>query len=256
MPAPANESDRHWQLKRLAAAWAHNQGFRILATELRLPRTPYRADLAAAATARGLPATTAVFECKQSRADFLHDSRSMQDTRQKIEELQNRLSHLTRLLGTHYPNLRQGEELFPQFETRIHAARIDHKGYAQTEKRLRTLQRQLHAGTKFEKILGWNLFDLHYLVMDPGLAQPSELPAGWGLLVARRDALDLEVPPERCHPDDSMRLELLTAMARQNSRQALSDLDLTVDWDGLRGTAGANPPLESFTAGQEPPSHP
>ncbi len=47
MPAPANESSRHWELKRAAAAWALDQGFDLIATELRLPRTPYRADVAA-----------------------------------------------------------------------------------------------------------------------------------------------------------------------------------------------------------------
>ncbi len=226
MPAPANESARHWELKRAAASWALHQGFDLVAAELRLPRTPYRADLVGCLLSGSEPVLTAVFECKQSRADLLQDSRSISETRSRIEELQSRLDHLTRLLGLHYPNLRQGEELFPQFETRIHAEKIGHAGYARTERQLRSLQRHLHAGTKFDKVLGWNLIDLHYLVVEKDILRGSEIPEGWGLLVRENDQLTLQAAPRRCGPEPKLRQELLAAMARQGTHRTLREMNV------------------------------
>ncbi len=176
------------------------------------------------------PVLTAVFECKQSRADLLHDSRSVSETRTRIEELQDRLDRLTHLLGLHYPSLRQGDELFPQFETRVRAEEIHHQGYATAERQLRTLQRRLHAGTKFDKISGWQLIDLHYLVVEPNIVCRSEIPEAWGLLVRENNRLKLEAAPRRIDVPPERRGELVEAMARQATQRTLRDLDVSL-WD-------------------------
>jgi len=74
-PPSRTETAAHRELKRLALDWAAARRLVLAATEVRLPRSPYRADVAAA-TPRALApnAFTAVFECKVSRADFLRDS--------------------------------------------------------------------------------------------------------------------------------------------------------------------------------------
>ena len=68
------ESAAHRELKRLAWDWACARRMILGATEVRLPRANYRADVVTA-TPRILAtnAVTAVFECKVSRADFLRD---------------------------------------------------------------------------------------------------------------------------------------------------------------------------------------
>src|SRR6185503_15377110 len=66
------ETEHHSRLKTLALAWAQANGFAICAPEVRVPRSGFRADVAACS--RGAGARTAVFECKQSRADLLKDA--------------------------------------------------------------------------------------------------------------------------------------------------------------------------------------
>ncbi len=44
---PAGETAAHRELKRLAMAWAGEVGFDIVASEVRVPRSGFRADVAA-----------------------------------------------------------------------------------------------------------------------------------------------------------------------------------------------------------------
>ena len=47
-PMPAGESANHVRLKALARAWARANGFPICASEVRVPRSGFRADVAEA----------------------------------------------------------------------------------------------------------------------------------------------------------------------------------------------------------------
>ena len=49
----AGETEPHRELKRLAAAWARANRLGLVATEVRLPRSGYRADVAAASMSAG-----------------------------------------------------------------------------------------------------------------------------------------------------------------------------------------------------------
>ena len=65
------EGRAHRELKQLAVAWARANRLTLTGTEVRLPRSAYRADVAAATSRQlGPNAVTAVFECKASRARF------------------------------------------------------------------------------------------------------------------------------------------------------------------------------------------
>ena len=73
--AALGEGAAHRELKLLTVAWARANRFALTGTEVRLPRSSYRADVAAATPRQlGAQAATAVFECKTSRADFLRDA--------------------------------------------------------------------------------------------------------------------------------------------------------------------------------------
>ena len=111
------ESAAHRELKRLALAWARAHRFMLAATEVRLPRSGYRADVAAA-TPRVLAenACTAVFECKASRADFLRDSSREAGAAELLVRMSERLMALRALIGGHRPDLRRREELFPEWD--------------------------------------------------------------------------------------------------------------------------------------------
>ncbi len=189
------ESAAHRELKRLALEWALHHRMVLGATEVRLPRSGYRADVAAA-TPRALAANafTAVFECKVSRADFLRDSAPEAGAADSIARLSERLTALRALIGGHRPDLRRGEELFPEFDA-FDLRGLRHQTHDELEAELRIAQRKLHECTKFAKLGRWRAASLLYIVAEEGLFAPFELPDGWGLLVRRGAVLELAVKP-------------------------------------------------------------
>lgn len=80
------ETDAHRGLKRLAFAWARNAGLPVIGCEVRVPKSPDRADVAA--VSRHLmtaEAVVALFECKQCRANFLKNQADEPSTRRTAE---------------------------------------------------------------------------------------------------------------------------------------------------------------------------
>ncbi len=196
-PRPGNraESAAHRELKRLALEWARMHRLLIAATEVRLPRSGYRADVAAA-TPRVLSANafTAVFECKASRADFLRDSAREAGAAELLVRMSERLMALRALIGGHRPDLRRREELFPELDA-VDLRGLRHETHEQLQAEFQAAQRKLHEGTKFAKLARWRAASLLYVVAEEGLFAPHELPDGWGLLVRRGATLELSVNP-------------------------------------------------------------
>eukprot|EP01034_Spumella_vulgaris_P018294 gene18294-23361_t len=108
------ETENHKRLKALTLAWARANGFAIATAEVRVPKSGYRADVAACS--RGEARRTAVFECKQARADLLKDARREDEARAQVAALTERLRKLEELIGGHRPDLRKGESLFAEFD--------------------------------------------------------------------------------------------------------------------------------------------
>ena len=196
MTAPGtSESPAHRELKRLALAWAAARRLVLGATEVRLPRSNYRADVAAA-TPRSLSANafTAVFECKASRADFLIDSAPEKGAREEIAGLRTRLTALRGLIASHRPDLRRSEELFAEFDA-YDLRGLRHETHDELSAALRIAERKFLEGTKFARLFRWRSASLLYLVTEDELLDPTELPEGWGWLVRRGDALELRARP-------------------------------------------------------------
>ncbi len=244
----AAESPAHGELKRLAIEWARSRRLALAAMEVRLPRSAYRADVAAA-TPRALAsnALTAIFECKASRADFLRDSAPEMETAGSITRLRERLDHLHALIGGHRPDLRRSEELFPEFEA-FDLRGLRHRTHDRLEARLAAAQRKLQGGTKFSKLSRWRSASLLYLVAEEGLFAPDEIPTGWGLLVRRDARLELAVKP--CLRDTTAEervalLERIAAAATRGSRNrqpASGNSSLPqhlVSWANFTDTASA-----------------
>ena len=190
-----SETPAHRELKRLALEWARARRLMLAATEVRLPRSNYRADVAAA-TPRVLSsnALTAVFECKVSRADFLRDNALEAGAGEKIGRLSARLLALRSLIAGHRPDLRRGEELFPEFDA-FDLRGLRHQTHNRLEAELRQAQRKQQECTKFAKLGRWRAASLLYIVAEEGLFAPHELPEGWGLLVRRGATLELAAKP-------------------------------------------------------------
>lgn len=223
-----SESAAHRELKRLALEWAVRQRLTLAATEVRLPRSPYRADVAAATT-RVLSATarTAVFECKASRADFRRDSAREAGARENLVRLSERLMALRALIGGHRPDLRRGEELFPEFDA-VDLRGLKHSTHDRLARELTRGQRRLLEGTKFAKLARWRAASLLYLVAEEGLFAPHELPDGWGLLVRRGAALEVAVQPVLRDTTPAERVALverIAAVAAIRERRQPAEVD-------------------------------
>lgn len=213
-PIVKGESPAHRELKQLTVAWARANRLSLAGTEVRLPRSSYRADVAAATPRQlGPNAVTAVFECKASRADFLRDAAQEQANADKVRALADRLEALNRLIGVHRPDLRRGEELFPEFDC-IDLRGSRHATHAALTKALHAAQVALFEGTKFAKLARWRSANFLYLVVaTPELASAHEIPAGWGLLVRHEESLQCLRPPVRHDVRMEDRIALLERLA-------------------------------------------
>lgn len=194
-PISRGESAAHRELKRLAVAWALEHRLVLCGTEVRLPRSGYRADVAAAMPRiTSASACTAVFECKANRADFRRDAASESETTSEVVTLRARLAALREAIGMHRPDLRCGEELFALFDA-IDLRGVKHETHARLTRELRVRERRLLEGTKFSRLTRWRSATLLYLVAEPDVLAPAELPDGWGLLERVGDSLVLRVKP-------------------------------------------------------------
>lgn len=210
---PAGESPAHLELKRLSLIWAQANGYPIAACEVSLPNLRFRLDVAAYRPGsvrtvryderRGIQRAVtlptvglaAIFECKASRTDMVRDCRNAARLLERIRELTALRAELEQQLLVHTPSLRNGDGLWPEYETAAYE-RSDHPPYRKLVRTLATLSRQLHGQTKMENLFKWNAANLHYLVVEPGIVEEHEIPLGWGLLVRNGQRLELRVLPE------------------------------------------------------------
>jgi hypothetical protein len=211
---PISETQRHQRLKTLALAWAQAGGFAICAPEVRVPRSGYRADVAAYAprSPERAEARTAIFECKQARADLLKDAHAEAATRARLAELTERRRALEAMLAIHRPDLRRGEALWPEFDTWDFSS-LEHRAYRGVLDELETMQRRVLRGTKFSRMFRYRCADFLYLVAEENIFAEAEIPAGWGLLVRHGEGLQLARPPAALESAPGQRAALLEAIA-------------------------------------------
>jgi hypothetical protein len=231
-------------LKRLSLRWAQLQGFRIAGAEVSLPHLRVRLDVAACRTPKrsersavplgcdGAVGATAIFECKQHRSDFLRDSRSAEKITLRLRALHERRKLYESSLPIHLPSLRKGESLFPEFD----GCRFEEAGFEPYDKlqaEIRQLSGQLHKQTKFAKLLRWGAANLHYIVVEDGVAEPHELPHGWGLLVHVEGDLQLAAPATWQEIGSERRFELLLRIAMTGTRLVSRQMGVDpVPWSG------------------------
>jgi hypothetical protein len=181
-----NETDAHARLKSLAISWAQTNGFALAACEVRVPRSGFRADVAALGGASD--ECVAVFECKQSRADLLKDAHDETHTRAAAATLCERRASLETMLAVHRPECRQGDALWPEFDS-CDFSGVGHRTYARVRRELLTLQRRAREGTKFSRMTRYRCADFLWLVVEPDIFAEAEVPAHWGLLVRAGETL-------------------------------------------------------------------
>jgi hypothetical protein len=238
MSRTGGETGQHCELKRRALLWALAHDFRACALEVRVPRSGFRADVAAAAVPavrEAVPGETVIFECKQSRGDLLRDSADEQATLAHLRAVSARRGELERMIGAHLPNLRRGTSLFPECDDYDFDA-IPHRGLRAVRREEACLQAKLYGGTKFDRLRRYRSADRCYLVVSPGVMAPHEAPGGWGVLESSGDGLELRRTPARLECTPGARLALLQAIATAGTRLRLADLEMT--WQDVRASRG------------------
>jgi hypothetical protein len=241
-----SESPEHLRLKRLAFVRAQALGYSVAATEVSIPEFQCRVDVAAYRPARDTEmrwdelkqkhrrvsvaslGITAIFECKVSRPDYLRDACSLAGTKDRLESLTRRKRHHEQMLQVHYPSIRNGDSLFPEYET-LDFERPGYELYEKVLREVRRLSAKLHRQTKFEHLTKWRAANLHFLVAEPDLFEAHELPADWGLLLRRDDELELAVKPVLHSVSPPRRLALLHRIAMAATRAENARLGISFD---------------------------
>ena len=169
---------------------------------------------------------TAVFECKQSRPDFLKDSHSKEAALEELRGLNRRREVLERNLRVHHPNLLLDDSLFPEFRSHDFS-HLGHAGYQRVMKEIRKLESRVFGGTKFERLVRYRCANVFYLVVADDVLQEDEAPVCWGILrlanpagkeEAVGETLELVRKPCFCDAPDAHRLELLHRIAAKGTR--------------------------------------
>ena len=221
------ETTQHARLKQLAFIWAQTHGFSACAMEVTLPRCRYRADVAGYRSIPKQIGSTAVFECKQALCDLRRDNCRSDSARERLEAICNRRQVLESRLRTHYPNLHNGDSLFPEFDAENFSA-IGHRGYARLFRELRALQSRLYDCTKFEKLIRYRCANFFFIVLPEQLFRESEVPVGWGALIESNGALMLIRKPIWNDATAASRLHVLHRIAVAGTRSLNRELPL--DW--------------------------
>ena len=85
------------------------------------------------------PGVTAIFECKQARPDLRRDNCRSDVTRERLRSVSRRREVLEKHLRIHYPTLRTGDSLFPEYDSHDFSA-IGHQGYSRVLREFTALQ--------------------------------------------------------------------------------------------------------------------
>lgn len=228
-PGVHMESDLHLRLKRLGARFLIERGFQAVALEVSSPIPRHRVDVAghlhgwaeaeeeftwaptlfgpesARRNGTARRAGTVLIECKQSRADFLRDTRHLATLLSRRAELHRHREALEdRLIRVSEPHLiASGSMLFPEMETWDFASSRS-PGYRSVLRELRRIDAQIHGDTKFWTVARYALADVLLIAAPRGMIRAAELPAGWGLLEFTPEWLDVPdhaaTPAEQAPP--------------------------------------------------------
>jgi hypothetical protein len=212
------ETQAHRELKRLAFEWARTNALPLAGCEVRVPKSPYRADVAAVSRHPLNPdGVVALFECKQARADFLRDQADESGVRRVAEAHNERIMNLRRLVAVHRPDLRRGESLFAEFDS-YDLRDLRHDTLHGLEREWEILQRKIISCVKFARLRRYQAADYLYLVTEATIMAEHEVPNGWGWLVRNGETLELRLPPLRHTTTPALRLAWLEAITVAGTR--------------------------------------
>ena len=158
--------------------------------------------------------------------DLRRDNCCGEATRERLRSVSRRREVLEKHLRIHYPTLRTGDSLFPEYDSHDFAA-IEHRGYSRVLREFAALQNRLNGGRKFECLVRYRCANLFFLVLSNELFCESEVPLGWGALVEANGSLALIRKPVWHDNSAETRFRLLHRVATAGTRQFNRALGIT-----------------------------
>ncbi|MGF1656789.1 MAG: hypothetical protein ACFCU3_07410 [Verrucomicrobiales bacterium] len=174
---------RHHALRDQARSWLESEGY-TAACEVRLPSSPFRADVAGfrmIRSSQGEQLQTAVLECKVSTEDLIRDARVEKELLSRKATLIGRIEFIRSWLSKNFPEYRQGDTLFAEFDS-YERPELNHLQLSRMVKELDSVQRLLQNQTKFSKMARWGLADRLVLVLPTELTWKAPLDPAWEIL--------------------------------------------------------------------------
>ena len=134
------------------------------------------------------------------------------EVRAQHAALNERRAGLEALLAMHRPDLRQGEALWPEYDTWDFQP-LRHLAYRRVLAAQATVGRRVKTGTKFSRMHRYRCADRLYLVIENDISARAELPEGWGVLIRAGDRLTLMREAPALAPTPSQREALRDVLA-------------------------------------------
>jgi hypothetical protein len=135
----------------------------------------------------------------------------------RLKALHERKARVEEELHLFYPSIRNGDSLFPEYET-LDFTRPGYERYERVMMEISRLSAHLHANTKFDRLAEWGVANLRYIVAEQAALDAHELPAGWGLLLREGDTLHLAIKPIWREVGDEHRFALFQRIALAATR--------------------------------------
>jgi hypothetical protein len=171
---------------------------------------------------------TAIFECKQAQADLRRDNCRSAVTHERLRVLSQRRDALEKRLRIHYPTLRTGDSLFPEYDFHDFSG-IGHRGYSRIIRELAALHTRLTNSVKFECLVRYRYANLFFLVLPRELYCEPEIPPGWGALIECNHSLSLARRPVWHDSPAETSLQFLQRIAMAGTRQFNRQLGITFE---------------------------
>ncbi len=233
-PGKRSAESQRRQLRRAALRWlGENDPPAGMATQVATRLSRYRADVAAfwnravrnhknqGPSRLLVPQKTALFQCFTARRECWPHCTEAEKLLPVLRELSEQLEQIKGRIRIEEPELQDDGALFEEF------AEWDYKKSANPEyhrlhEQLKSYEKAVYEGTKFEQMRQAELADELYLVVPQNMVDPDELAEGWGLLWVTEDlGVELVKTPDHHECMHDNRMHLIQNIAAANSQHTL-----------------------------------
>ncbi len=137
------------------------------------------------------PEKTILIEARPTRMSCWPECSGSEEILPELRREQERRQELEAEIRIREPHLRDSDVLFAEIEYWNYEG-TSNPAYRECLRRIRSYEKALYRGSRFERIHRANVANELYLAVPEGLIHPDELAEGWGLLYVSRN-LKVEV---------------------------------------------------------------